>query len=395
MVYIDDIIIFSKTLEEHILHVKEVLTALHKNKFYAKLSKCRFLTEEIEFLGHVITKEGVKTDPRKVDAINAIPIPKSAAEIRRFLGMAGYYRKFIENFSKRTYYLRMRLKKGEEFSWDEKCEEEFKDIKACLSKEPIMAYPDFTKRFILTTDASKYGLGAILSQRIDNRERVVCYASRSTNKREQNYFPTELEGAAIVWAIDKFRRPYLLDSPFTLVTDHSALKAFKTISGKSAKLERWSIKLQDVKYTIEHRPGTSIPHVDCLSRVGERINQVLGDTEFIDAQRRDPTLRRLWAKYDKLLKEVPESKDADIEINPSAWHAYVVKTDGKMYHRLFSDKWHKDKLDSTDRLVIPHKYRLIVMSEMHDKNHFGFKKCYHTMQRTVLAEYVQGHEGLL
>src|SRR5437868_3878036 len=103
-----------------------------------------------------------------------------------------------------------------------------------------MAYPDFTKRFILTTDASKFGFGAILSQIQDNRERAISYASKATNDREQNYFPTELEAVAIVWGIEKFKRPYFLDHEFTLVTDHSALKAFITISGKSAKLERWS-----------------------------------------------------------------------------------------------------------------------------------------------------------
>src|SRR3954470_7893313 len=127
-------------------------------------------------------------------------------------------------------------------------------------------YPDFSKPFVLTTDACANGFGAILSQNAGDKEKVISYASRSTNKHEKAYITSELECAAVIWAVDKYRIPYLLDNSFTLVTDHRALEAFRTISGKSAKLERWSLKLQDLKYTVVFKPRKDIPHVDCLSR---------------------------------------------------------------------------------------------------------------------------------
>jgi len=384
MVYIDDIIIYSHTLEGHIEHVKLILTALRERNFYAKLSKCKFLVEEIEFLGHVITKDGVKTDPRKTEALKALPIPTSAQEVRRFLGMSGYYRKFVPNYAEKTNHLRMLIRKNAVFNWTDECNKEFNNIKELLGNAPIMAFPDFSKGFILTTDASKEGFGAILSQIQNGAERVIAYASKSTNDREKNYFPTELECAAIVWAIDKFKTPYLLDQPFNLVTDHSALKSFKTISGKSAKLERWSIKLQDVKFTIQHRAGTSIPHVDCLSRGADSIRSLKLETRFMKAQRKDPCLRNIWTAYDRLFKEYPSlGMDQDIEINPSLWNSYVVKSDGKVYHRLYSDKWHKSNKIGVDRLVIPEKFRVLVMKEFHNKHQYSFKKCYISMQQAV------------
>jgi hypothetical protein len=194
-----------------------------------------------------------------------------------------------------------------------------------------------------------------------------------------------LEAAAIVWAIDKFKNPYLLDNEFDLVTDHAALKAFKTISGKSAKMERWSFKLQDVKFAVRHSPGVRIPHVDCLSRnIGnDRVTKVLEDSTFISYQRRDTDFKHLWNNYDKLCKDNPELLKREIEINPSFWHSFVVKPDGKMYHRIYADKYQKSNKFGTDRLVIPKRYRITIMRECHDKHHYSFKKCYRNMQKIV------------
>ena len=137
-----------------------------------------------------------------------------------------------------------------EFNWTADCEKEFNDIKKCLAAQPVMAFPDFNKKFILTTDACVEGYGAILSQMYPSGERVVSYASKSTNNSEKNYTASELEAAAVVWAIDKYKL-YLTDNPFTLVTDHKALLKFREITGKSAKLERWSLKLRS-KLTPTH-----------------------------------------------------------------------------------------------------------------------------------------------
>src|SRR3954453_7771734 len=275
MVYVDDIIIYSETIEEHMEHVCSVLETLANARFYAKISKCKFLASEIDFLGHVITPEGIKADHKKVEAILNIPIPTNVTQLRRFLGMTGYYRKFIKNYAHHSFHLRDLLKKDALFEWNEERNIEFLYLKAELMSSNVMAYPDFGKPFVLTMDASKFGFGAILSQVTDGMDRVIHYASRSTNKYEQSYITTELEAAALVWAIDKFRVPYLLDHNFSLVTDHKALEAFKTISGKSAKLEHWSLKcktwITPLYSNQEHRFHTLMLYHVILSNVFKRL----------------------------------------------------------------------------------------------------------------------------
>ena len=233
----------------------------------------------------------------------------------------------------------------------------------------VMAYPDFKKPFILTTDACIDGFGAILSQSVKDKDKVIAYASRSTNKHERSYITSELECAALIWAVDKFRIPYLLDNKFTFVTDHRALEAFRTISGKSAKLERWSLKLQDLKYTVVFKPGKDIPHVDCLSRNNySKVAGMIDDTLFIKRQREMKELSDIWKKYDRIIHEVPVMKEQEIELSSSKWDTYVIKTDGKMYHRLLNKKNGQEYT----RLIVPCKYRRQVLKETHDKNHFSY-----------------------
>ena len=156
-------------------------------------SPYQFLLEEIEFLGHVVTAEGVKADPKKIQAIEKLEYPTDGSAVRSFLGMAGYYRRFIENFAKRTASMRALTKNDATFNFTQKCKDEFDSIKKSLISQPVMAFPDFNRKFILTTDASKDGYGAILSQLFPEGERVVAYASKSTTPGEKNYSATELE----------------------------------------------------------------------------------------------------------------------------------------------------------------------------------------------------------
>jgi hypothetical protein len=146
MCYVDDLIIFSRTIEEHIRHIEEVLKKLANAGIYAKLSKCQFGLEEIKFLGHIVSKDGIKADPEKVKAVKELPIPKDEKAVSRFLGMAGYYRKYIKNFSARTLNMRQLTRKDVKFTWSEECQKEFEDIKKALIASPVMAYPDFSKK---------------------------------------------------------------------------------------------------------------------------------------------------------------------------------------------------------------------------------------------------------
>lgn len=221
MYYIDDLIIYSKTIEEH-EHIRLVLQKLKEYGICAKLGKCQFGVEELNFLGHIVSKDVMRPDPAKTRAVEQMPIPKDSKAVSRFLGMAGFNRKYIQNFAARTVNLRELLKKDAKFEWTDECQKEFDDMKKALTSGPVMAYPDYNKKFIVSTDASYQCLGATLSQEGKGGEQVIAYASRSLNIHEKNYGVTKLEALGVVWATDLFR-PYLEDRKFDLITDHEAL----------------------------------------------------------------------------------------------------------------------------------------------------------------------------
>jgi len=219
VVFIDDILIYSKTFEEHEKHLIAVLQILKDKKLYAKLSKCEFWLEEIKFLGHIISKEGVSVDPTKVEAVLQWEPPKSVTEIRSFLGLAGYYRRFIEGYSKIAMPLTQLTKKGQRFEWTENCENSFQELKKRLTTSPVLALPDPNGHFVIFCDASKMGLGCVLMQ----DRNVVAYASRQLRTHEKNYPTHDLELAAIVFAL-KIWRHYLYGGKFEMFSDHKSLK---------------------------------------------------------------------------------------------------------------------------------------------------------------------------
>ena len=173
MIFTDDILIYSKTAEEHAEHLRIVLEKLRQNQLYAKFSKCEFWLEKVAFLGHVLTAEGVAVDPAKIEAVIEWPQPKNVTNIRSFLGLAGYYRRFIENFSKIAKPMTELLKNGTPFVWSEKCEASFQELKSKLTTTPILTLPDVQKDFVVYCDASRQGLGCVLMQ----EGKVVAYAS--------------------------------------------------------------------------------------------------------------------------------------------------------------------------------------------------------------------------
>jgi hypothetical protein len=215
VVFIDDILVFSWSDEEHL---RLVLQKLREHQLYAKFSKCAFCLKEVSFLGHIITDGGIAVDPSKVrDAFNWSP-PKNVPEIRSFLGLAGYYRRFIEGFSKIVKPLTTLLEKGKEFKWDEKCQASFEELKKRLTTGPVLIMPDIHKGFDVYCDASRQGLGFVLMQ----EGKVVAYASRQLRKHEQNYPTHDLELAAVVHAL-KIWRHYMIGDKCQIFTDHKSL----------------------------------------------------------------------------------------------------------------------------------------------------------------------------
>ncbi|XP_031127721.1 uncharacterized protein LOC116029820 [Ipomoea triloba] len=197
VVFIDDILVYSKTPREHEEHLRIVLQVLRENKFYAKLSKCEFWQDKIAFLGHVITKEGVTVDPTKIKAVMDWPAPTTVAEVRSFLGLASYYKRFVRDFSRIAKPMTNLMKKTTKFMWDVNCEEAFQELKRRLTSAPILTLPSGIEGFEIYSDASKKGLGCVLMQ----NGKVVAYASRQLRTNEVNYPTHDLELAAVVFAL--------------------------------------------------------------------------------------------------------------------------------------------------------------------------------------------------
>ena len=204
-IYIDDISIYSKTFKEHIRLLREVLTRLRKYDLHLKSKKCTFAAPEVELLGHLINKDGVSPAPLKTEAIQNYPRLTSKKELRAFLGLVSYYRSFIKNCSKIIEPISKMLKQTETFSWDEEKQKVFDYLKNILTSETILARPNFDHPFILHTDGSALGLGAVLSQRINKIERPIPYASRRTSTTEEKYSASKIEMKAVVWAVKKFK----------------------------------------------------------------------------------------------------------------------------------------------------------------------------------------------
>ena len=215
-------------------------------------------------MGHRVTEEGLLPDSALLAAIREIPPPKTATKVRSFLGLAGYYRQYVKNFAAIAGPLHALTRKDAVFHWSANCQGDFDRLKMLLTTSPITAFPDFSQPFRLYTDASTAGLGEILAQVREGRERIICCASRSLNQAEKAYPATKLECLAIGWAVAKFR-PYLMAMPFEVFTDHYALQWLKTMLTGSALLHRWSAALEEYDFTVKHRPGKAQNHVDGLS----------------------------------------------------------------------------------------------------------------------------------
>ena len=264
--YLDDIIVFSSTWEEHLARLRQVFERLRHANLKLGADKCTFAAKEVNYLGHRVTEEGLLPDSSLLAAIREIPPPKTPTEIRSFLGLAGYYWRYVKGFAAIAAPLHALTRKDAVFHWSEDCQAAFDRLKTLLTTSPITAFPDFSQAFRLYTDASTAGLGAILAQVRDGKERIICCASRALNQAEKSYPATKLECLAIVWAVAKFR-PYLMAMPFEVFTDHYTLQWLKTMRTGSALLHRWSPALEEYDFTVHHRPGKVQTHVDGLSRL--------------------------------------------------------------------------------------------------------------------------------
>ncbi len=265
--YMDDLVIFSDEWEDHVNHVQDVLETLRQANLTAKPSKCSFAQTQVEYLGYFVGNGQIMPKKTKVEAIETWDQPKTKRDVRAFLGVSGYYRKFIPHYADIAAPLTdlTRKKCPEVVEWTPACEKAFQTLKDALCSEPILKMPDFTLEFILQTDASDRGLGAVLSQVFDGKEHPVVYLSRKLLPREQNYATIEKECLAVKWAIETLQY-YLLGREFKIITDHQPLKWLNEAKENNKRLTRWSLDLQPYCFRVEHKKGSSHTNADGLSR---------------------------------------------------------------------------------------------------------------------------------
>ena len=408
-VYIDDVLVFSKTLEEHLHHLELVLKRVIEVGLKLKPVKCQFFRQEVEYLGHTITPLGLKTSSRHVAAVDKFPTPTNIREVRRFLGMASYYRRFIPSFAKIAHPLHALTRKDIQFEWTQECQEVFETLKKKLTSAPVLGYPRFDAPFVLETDASIDGLGAVLSQtQEDGKLPPIAYASRALTPGERNYGITDLETLAVVWSLSHFQS-YLYGQKVTVFTDHSAVRAVLQNPGASGKHARWWTKVYGsgiAELNIVYRPGRENTKADALSRspqypapkFGEaeteiQVTAVTGDPictidemlqmepigtlsnphSFAGEQQKDEKIDQimLFLETEKLPSDDKRARKIALQSGN-----FTVE-DGVLY---FLDSKHKHR----KRAVVPSHLRERVMKEAHSgplSGHFSGTRLYNVLAR--------------
>lgn len=377
--YLDDIIIISRSYEEHLRILEEVLKRLCDAGLTISRDKCKFCLPELKYLGYVVNRHGLNVDPDKVEAIVNIPTPTTVTEVRRVLGMASWYRRFIPNFSTIIAPMTKLLRKKARFTWDGTCDQAWKHIKEKLITAPIITCPDYQLPFCIQTDASAYGIAGVLTQQQEEGEKVIAYISRSLNKAEKNYSTTERECLAVLWSIEKLR-PYIEGTEFTVITDHHSLTWLHKLKDPSGRLARWAVRLQQYSFKIIHRSGKENVVPDALSRAVPSI-----DIESVDIA--DCTDK--WYNRMRL----------NIETHPLKFPAWRV-TEGRLYH--YQKNIYPALTDENEpwKLVIPRQDRKRILETCHNNptaGHVGVYKTYHRIAqkyywpklRSDVARYVR------
>eukprot|EP00253_Pinus_taeda_P031631 PITA_31631 len=247
LMFIDDILIYSRNVKEREEHLRLVLQTLHEHQLYTKYSKCDFYKEQIQYLGHIITKEGIAVDPEKIRTIMEWPIPKDVADIRSFMGLEGYYRQFVEGFSRVAYPITSLQKKGKIFKWTAECQQSFEQLKHLLTTAPVLSISDPEKDYVVCTDASKEGVGGVLMQ----EWKAIAYESIKLKEHEQKYSAYDLELTVVVHAL-KMWRHYLIGKKFLLMTDHHSLTSYLNQPTLNARQARWMDFLSGFDFEIKH-----------------------------------------------------------------------------------------------------------------------------------------------
>lgn len=389
--YIDDVLIYGKDVEECLSRLDKVLQMIEAANLTLNLSKCRFLRDRIDYLGYEISAAGVRPGEKKIQCVVDFPRPKDQHTVRQFLGLVGYFRKFIKNFAILAHPLTKLLAKDVSWSWADEEEHAFQTLKSRLVDRPVLAIYDVTAETELHTDASKVGIGGVLLQRSCSSDpfRPVAFYSRKTSPEEKHFHAYELETLAVVCSLKKFR-VYVLGQNFKIVTDCSALRSTFSKRDIIPRVARWWLLMQEFQFTIEYRPGKSMSHVDALSR------NPVSDDETYNALDQYPTVMTInsedWLHTlqmgDSELSRIRDVLTTDIDADRLKYirDNFLIK-DNKLYKFIDGDQ---DNI----RWVVPKGARWQICRLNHDDiGHFGVEKTLERIKSTYwfakMAKFVK------
>lgn len=413
LAYIDDIIIYSNSADQHLERLATVLQRLREARLKVKPSKCRLFQVSVEFLGHVVSSAGIGTDPNKIAAISDWPVPSCVKEVRAFLGMCSYYRRFVKGFAEIAAPLHDLSGKGNgAVAWTDECQESFELMKRALTSPPVLAMPNEKDMFYLDTDASEFAIGAVLSQMQDGEEKVVAYASKKLSHQEMNYCVTRRELLAVVHFLKYFRH-YVLGRQFVVRTDHAALQWLRRTPEPIGQQARWLEIMEEFNFQVIHRAGVKHSNADGLSRKqcrarscgchGEGLFECralqasAGDTaelgsligigwslqEMAAAQRRDTEtalMIDLMTRFaDKPLRDEVAAESSVVKELWGQWPRLKI-VDGVLCRRFEAT----DGLSSTWQIVIPRDYRSEFIRLAHEGStggHLGRKRTCEQVRR--------------
>lgn len=380
--YLDDVVVFAENFEQHLQRVRQVLDCFQSAGLQLNSKKCIFGARQIKVLGHIVSIDGVRPDPQKTAAVSNFPQPMNLKDVRSFLGLCTYFRRFIPGFSNLAEPLNILLRGNTTFHWSTEQTNAFEGLKTALTTVPILGHFVPGADTEIRTDASGYGIGAVLAQTISGTQRVIAYASRTLTKCERNYSITERECLAVVWAISKFR-PYLYGTRFSIVTDHHALCWLATLKDPSGRLGRWSLKLQDYDFTVLYKSGKRHLDADSLSRCPLPVSScgskhvahqdttaALETVDIAAAQSSDVTLRPIIEHLNGTLQHPT--------LQTQRRSRLFVLRDGILYRRNYEPEgrpW---------LLVVPSNLQREIIQAHHDDpaaGHLGFSKTYFKIRR--------------
>jgi len=386
-IYLDDVIVISPDFDTHVSRLREVFDRLQAAGLKLKPSKCALLQQAVKYLGHVVGRDGVTTDPEKVRAVRDWAIPVDLLELRAFLGLVGYYRQYIPDFAGIAQPLNRLTAKGVRWQWMHTEQQAFSHLKDCLVKAPILVYPDPAKEYILDTDASNHNMGAVLSQVQDGREVVVAYYSKALSAPEMDYCTTRREPPVVVKVVKHFRQ-YLYGRTFRLQTDHASLIWLCRRAEPSSQAASWLKILTEFSYRIEHRPGKKHGNADGLSRhqadeckqcqiierrdggpprsdVEEQLGKA-GAYSWEEGQLRSKSLRRLLPTFTQSKAE-QQVKSAKFKYLCDRWDSLRFNGEGLLTITLAAGTNRHER----ERVVCPSALRRELIWDTHKQAHVG------------------------